>query len=528
MSAAAAIPQPARPAMNPWVIAPVVAMAAFMEVLDTTIANVALPHIAGSLATSIDQSTWVLTSYLVANAIVLPLNGFFSAAFGRKRYFMGCMALFTISSLMCGMAPNFSALILCRIFQGLGGGGLQPGAQAILRDVFPPEKIGAAMATYGIVVVVAPVLGPLLGGFITDNFTWRWCFLINVPVGIITLFFLSILLQDNPSHRRIKLSETKIDYLGLGLLAVGLASLQIMLDRGEDADWFASPLIRTLAVAAVLGISLAIWWEWRHKSPIVNFRMLKEVKNFGFATFGMFMFGSILYGSTTLLPLLVQRMFGYDARQAGMVLAPGGIVVFCLMPLVGFLIPRVATRWLISFGVFWNVVALYLMSRLSLHADFSSLAMCRVVQGLGLAFLFVPFNTAAFAFVPKQKLADASGIINLARNIGGSVGISLSVSFVKQVAQIHQNYLVGRVDVLNPAYRSSLHTLTGAFVHGGLAISAAGRAAQAEIYNMVSREAHMLAYVDAFRVLAIVFLFVLPIAAVLKTPSFKSAPVVVE
>jgi DHA2 family multidrug resistance protein len=527
MSAAATPFDAPRQSMNPWVIAPLVAMAAFMEVLDTTIANVALPHIAGSLATTIDQSTWVLTSYLVANAIVLPLNGFFSAAFGRKRYFMACMALFTVSSLLCGLAPNFGVLIMCRILQGLGGGGLQPGAQAILRDIFPPEKIGTAMATYGIVVVVAPVLGPLLGGFITDNFTWRWCFLINVPIGIVTLFFLSLLLHDNPSHRRIKLSETQIDYIGLGLLAIGLASLQIMLDRGEDADWFASPLIRLLAVTAVVGLIAAFWWEWRHKHPIVNFRML-EAKNFGFATLGMFMFGSILYGSTTLLPLLVQRLFGYDARQAGMVLAPGGIVVFCLMPLVGFLIPRVATRWLISFGVFWNVVALYMMSRLSLHADFTSLAMCRVVQGLGLGFLFVPFNTAAFAFVPKQKLADASGIINLARNIGGSVGISLSVSFVKQVSQVHQNYLVGAITNTNPAYRFNLHTLTQAFAHGGMAISAASRAAQADIYNLVGREAHMLAYVDAFRVLAIVFLFVLPIAAVLKTPSFKSAPVVVE
>jgi DHA2 family multidrug resistance protein len=301
-----------------------------------------------------------------------------------------------------------------------------------------------------------------------------------------------------------------------------------MLDRGEDADWFASPLIRTLAVLAVVGLSAALWWEWRHKHPIVNFRMLKDVKNFGFATVGMFMFGSILYGSTTLLPLLAQRMFGYDARQAGMVLAPGGIVVFCLMPLVGFLIPRVATRWLISFGVMWNVIALYMMSRLSLHADFNSLALCRVVQGLGLAFLFVPFNTAAFAFVPKQKLADASGIINLARNIGGSVGISLSVSFVKQVSQAHQNYLVGTVTNLNAAYRSNLHALTGAFMHGGMALTAATRAAQAQIYNMVSREAHMLAYVDAFRVGAIIFLLVLPIAAVLKTPSFKSVPAVVE
>ncbi len=525
MTTALTIENPPRPAINPWVIAPVVAMAAFMEVLDTTIANVALPHIAGSLASTIDQSTWVLTSYLVANAIVLPLNGFFTAAFGRKRYFMGCMALFTLSSLFCGMAPSFNTLIICRIIQGLGGGGLQPGAQAILRDIFPPEKIGTAMATYGIVVVVAPVLGPLLGGWITDNFTWRWCFLINVPIGIVTLFFLSFLLQDNPNQRRIKLRETKIDYLGFGLLAIGLASLQIMLDRGEDADWFASPLIRILAVVAVVGIVSAVWWEWNHKHPIVNFRML-GTKNFGIATLGMFLFGGILYGSTTLLPLMVQRMLGYDSKLAGMVLAPGGMVVFFFMPLVGFLIPRIATKWLIIFGVFWNIVALYMMSKLNLHADFYSLAMCRAVQGVGLAFLFVPFNTAAFGFVPRDKLADASGIINLARNIGGSVGISLSVSFVQQMAQRHQNYLVGSVNNLNAVYRSNVAAISKAFQHGGMAVAAAGHAAQADIYNTVQRESHMMAYIDAFRFLALVFLLVIPVALILKTPSFKSAPVV--
>ena len=512
---------------SPWIVAPVVAMAAFMEVLDTTIVNVSLPHIAGNMSSTIDQSTWVLTSYLVSNAIVLPLNGFMSALLGRKRYFLICMALFTVSSLMCGMAPTFGTLLMFRVLQGLGGGGLQPGAQAILRDIFPLKKIGAAMAVYGIVVVVAPVVGPVLGGWITDSFSWRWCFLINVPIGIVSIFLLSILLQEPADQRRIKLRETGFDYVGLGLLVVGLAALQIMLDRGEDADWFGSPLIRMLAVIAVLALVSAFIWEWYEEHPIVNLRMLEE-KNFGLATLGMFLFGAILYSSTTLLPLMVQTLMGYDAKLAGLVLAPGGAVVFCLMPLVGFLVPRVQTRWLSCIGVVGNVVALMLMAGLNLQADFMSLAMCRAVQGIGLAFLFVPFNTAAFGFIPKRNLSDASGIINLARNIGGSIGISCAVAFVKTSSQEHQTYLAANVNPMNRAYQTGIAGLKAALIHAGVSVSSALHEAQAIMYNSVRQHASMMAYVSVFEYLAALFLLVIPVALLLRTPRFHDEPLPVD
>ena len=512
---------------NPWMVAPVVAMAAFMEVLDTTIVNVSLPHIAGNMSTSVDQSTWVLTSYLVANAVVLPLNGFMSALLGRKRYFLICMTVFTASSLMCGMAPTFGMLLMFRVLQGLGGGGLQPGAQAILRDIFPLKKIGTAMAVYGIVVVVAPVLGPVLGGWITDSFSWRWCFLINVPIGIVSVFLLSILLHEPHDQRRIKLRETGFDYMGLSLLVLGLGALQIMLDRGEDADWFASPFIRVLAAIAVLALASAFIWEWYQEHPIVNLRMLEE-RNFGLATVGMFLFGGILYSSTTLLPLMVQTLMGYDAKLAGLVLAPGGAVVFLLMPLVGFLVPRVQTRWLICIGVAGNVVALMLMAGLNLQADFMSLAMCRAVQGIGLAFLFVPFNTAAFGFIPKRNLSDASGIINLARNIGGSIGISCAVAFVKTSSQVHQTYLVANVNPMNRAYQAGIAGLKAALIHSGVSASSALHEAQAIMYNSLRQHTGMMAYVTAFEYLAALFLLVIPVALLLRTPRFHDEPLPVD
>ncbi len=511
-------------AVSPWFIGPLVAMAAFMEVLDTTIANVALPHIAGNMAVTVDESTWVLTSYLVANAIVLPLNGFFSAVFGRKRYFMGCMMLFTVSSLLVGLAPSFPILLICRVLQGLGGGGLQPGAQAILRDSFPREQIGTAMAVYGIVVVVSPVLGPVLGGWITDNYSWRWCFLINVPIGIFTLLGLFTLLEDPPHQRRVKIRETGIDYIGLGLVSLGLACLQIMMDRGQDADWFASPTICVLAVLAGLGLTAGFIWEWYEPHPIINFRLLAD-RNFGFATLGMFIFGAVLYSTTTLLPLMVQTLMGYDARDAGMVLAPGGVVVFCLMPLVGFLVPRVQTRWLVVFGILVNVVALLLMGGLNLSADYSALAWCRAVQGLGLAFLFVPFNTAAFAFVPRDRISDASGILNLARNIGGSVGISAAAAFVANSAQEQQNFLVAHVSRTNPVYMNTLRHLTGSLAHMGLSAGHALAVAEALIFAKLRGQASMLGYIDAYHDLAILFLLVVPIAMLLRTPSFREKPV---
>ena len=505
-----------RPAMNPWMVMPLVAMAAFMEVLDSTIVNVSLPHIAGSLSTTVDQSTWVLTSYLVANAIVLPLNGFFTSRLGRKPYFMLCLAIFTTSSLLCGLAPNIGVLLAMRVLQGLGGGGLQPGAQAIMAETLPRNRVGMAMAIYGIVVVVAPVLGPVLGGIITDNLSWRWCFFVNVPVGIIVLFLVYGILQDSAHHQARGFGNgMKFDYIGLSLLSLGLAGLQVMVDRGEDADWFASKFILGCGLVAAIGLVAAFIWEWYTAEPIVNLRLLKN-RNFGLTTLGMLIFGAVLYASSTLLPLLAQTLMGYTAKEAGMVLAPGGLIVLVLMPLVGTLITRFSIRWLLVFGVLANVAALELMARLSLHAAFENLVVCRMVQGIGLAFMFVPINTAAFADMPRAQMSSASGIINLARNIGGSVGISLSVAYVKQVSQMQQVFLSAHASTLNVAYRTAVSHLRAAAVAGGAAPANALKMAQAIIYRDILGQAGILAYIHAFRLLGLIFLLLLPLMLLIK------------
>src|SRR5882762_10469511 len=338
-----------RPAVNPWIIALTVTLATFMEVLDTSIANVALPHIAGSLSAGQDESTWVLTSYLVSNAIVLPLSGWLSSIMGRKRFYMSCVAVFTISSALCGLAPNLPMLIVFRILQGAGGGGLQPSEQAILADTFAPAKRGMAFAVYGIAVVMAPAIGPTLGGWITDNFTWRWIFFINIPVGIISLLLTSRLIQDPPYLRRRKLSETKIDYVGLGFVALGLGALQIVLDKGQRDDWFESHFILILSIIAAASLIFVVFWEWRHRDPIIDLHLFRD-RTFGVSNLLMFMLGFALLGSTLLLPLFMQTMLGYTAEQAGLALMPGGFTIMLLLPLVGFLLSRYSPRWLLLFA----------------------------------------------------------------------------------------------------------------------------------------------------------------------------------
>src|SRR5579872_3419111 len=349
--AAVALPAPqayAKPAVNPWVIALVVTLATFMEVLDTSIANVSLPHIAGGLAAGVDESTWVLTSYLVSNAIVLPMSGWFSSLIGRKRFYMSCVAVFTISSFLCGLAPNLAMLIFFRVLQGAGGGGLQPSEQSILADTFAPEKRGMAFAIYGMAVVVAPAIGPTLGGFITDNYSWRWIFYINVPIGIISLLLTSRLITDPPYMKRER-KGFKIDYVGISLLAIGLGALQVVLDKGERDDWFASHLILGLAVISVIALVTVVIWEWRHAHPIIELRLFRD-RSFALANMMMFMLGFVLLGTTLLIPLMVQTLLGYPAEQAGLALMPGGLLIIACMPLVGYLLPRTDPRRLMTFG----------------------------------------------------------------------------------------------------------------------------------------------------------------------------------
>src|SRR6202790_200726 len=356
--------------INPWVIAVTVTLATFMEVLDTSIANVALPHIGGTLSASPDESTWVLTSYLVSNAIVLPLSGWFSSLIGRKRFYMSCVALFTVSSFLCGLAPSLGILVLFRVLQGVGGGGLQPSEQAILNDTFSLEKRGMAFAVYGIAVVVAPTIGPWLGGWITDNFSWRWIFYINVPVGIISLLLTSVLVSDPPYMKRASLkSGFRIDYIGIGLISLGLRSMQIILDKGQRDDWLSSDFIRIFFGMMLVGIISAIIWELREKEPVVDLRMLRD-RNFAISTLAMFFLGFVLYSSTVLIPQLLQQLLGYTAELAGAALSPGGAVIMCMMPVVGFLVSRVDSRLLITFGCIISASALFVMAGWNLQFDY--------------------------------------------------------------------------------------------------------------------------------------------------------------
>jgi len=508
-----------RPAVNPWIIAITVTLATFMEVLDTSIANVALPHIAGSLSAGQDESTWVLTSYLVSNAIVLPLSGWLSSIMGRKNFYMSCVALFTISSFLCGLAPNLATLIICRVLQGAGGGGLQPSEQAILADTFVPAKRGMAFAVYGIAVVTAPAIGPTLGGWITDNFTWRWIFFINIPVGIISILLTSRLIQDPPYLRRRKLSETKIDYIGLGFVALGLGTLQVVLDKGQRDDWFESHFIVILSIIAAVSLIFVIFWEWKHKDPIIDLHLFRD-RTFGISNLLMFMLGFALLGSTLLLPLFMQTLLGYTAERSGLALMPGGFTIMLLLPLVGFLLSRYSPRWLLVFGLVMLSASLFNMTRFDLQIDFRTAAMARILQAAGMAFLFVPINTAAYAFLPRDKNNAASGLMNLARNIGGSVGISLVTTMLDRRTQVHLNDLSRHLSASNPAFQSMLQGTAQAMRAHGANAAFSTQQAYALIEGTVQRQATMLAYIDDFRFLGWTILAMVPLVFLMK----KSKP----
>jgi len=508
-----------RPAVNPWIIALAVTLATFMEVLDTSIANVALPHIAGSLSAGQDESTWVLTSYLVSNAIVLPLSGWLSSIIGRKRFYMSCVALFTISSCLCGFSPNLGTLIFFRVLQGVGGGGLQPSEQAILADTFPPAKRGMAFAVYGIAVVMAPAIGPTLGGWITDNFTWRWIFFINIPVGILSLLLTSRLIQDPPYFKRRKLSETNIDYIGLGLVALGLGTLQVVLDKGQREDWFESNFIVVLSAISAAALVWVVIWEWYHKDPIIDLHLFKQ-RTFATANFLMFMLGFALLGSTLLLPLFMQTLLGYTAQRSGLALMPGGFTIMVCMPLVGFLLSRYSPRWLMLYGLSMLSFSLFHMTTFDLGVDFRTVTMARVYQAMGLAFLFVPINTAAYSGLPRDKNNAASGLMNLARNIGGSVGISFVTTGLARRAQFHQVRLVEKLNAANPQFQSALHGMTGVFSGGGSGPGSGLGSAQQHAYAMlqanVIRQSTMLAYIDNFWVLGVVIGCLIPCVFLIK------------
>jgi DHA2 family multidrug resistance protein len=506
-----------KPAINPWIIALAVTLATFMEVLDTSIANVALPHIAGSLSAGTDESTWVLTSYLVSNAIVLPLSGWISSIIGRKRFYMTCVGIFTLSSLLCGLAPNLPVLIFFRVLQGAGGGGLQPSEQAILADTFPPAKRGMAFAVYGIAVVMAPAIGPTLGGWITDNYTWRWIFFVNIPVGILSLLLTSRLIQDPPYLKRKKLSEVKVDYIGLGFVALGLGTLQVVLDKGQRDDWFESHFILTLSLISAASLLFVMWWEWRQKDPVIDLHLFRE-RTFASANVLMFMLGFALLGSTLLLPLFTQTLLGYTAERAGMALSPGGFVIMLLMPLVGFLLSRYDARRLMVLGMLILSFSLFHMTRFDLEVDFRTVIFARMIQAAGLAFLFVPINTMAYSQLPREKNNAASGLMNLARNIGGSVGISVVTTLLARRAQHHQTILAEHTNPSNPTFQAMVSALTRSVQAKGFSAADAMHRAYAIMQNNLLRQANMLAYIDCFWLLGVAILVMIPVVFLMKKP----------
>lgn len=494
---------------NPYLVSIVVSLAAFMELLDTTIANVALSHIAGSLGASLEESTWVLTSYLVSNGIVMPLSGWLSSLMGRKKFFMCCIVGFVLTSFMCGIATSLPMLVTFRLLQGLAGGGMQPAQQAIIRDSFPPEKLGIAFGITGITMVLAPILGPALGGFITDNYSWRWIFFINVPIGLIAAFLINLLVQD-PISAQKKLVDT-IDYIGLSLVALGLGALQIVLDKGQQEDWFDSSFIIFFACVAILGLLLSVFWLSKQKNPIVDLKLF-ALPSFSMPCVILFFTGFILWGSTSLLPMMVQADFGYNATLSGLVLSPSGIIPLFLMPVVGKLVTRIEARYLISFGLCLNGIGIWLTGLVTPQTDYITFAIARCIQTAGLPFVLVPASTLAFSKIPLEKSSNASAIVTLMRNLGGSIGIALATNILIHNQQMEQSNLVQHLTVTDPGYSSALSTYTQSITNLGIPMSQVTSQVMGQLYQQLLHQASILAYRDTYHLIA-AMLILLSVAA---------------
>jgi DHA2 family multidrug resistance protein len=495
-----------RRSFNPWLIAGTVMVSTFMELLDSSIANVSLPHISRSLSAGVDQSTWILSSYLVSNAIVLPLTGWFSRLIGRKRFFISCTVIFTLSSLLCGLAPSLPLLVFFRVLQGAGGGGLQPVSQAILVDTFPRKKHGMAMAVFAMGALVAPTIGPTIGGWITDTYTWRWIFLINIPIGIISVILTSLVIFDPPHAARKPGSASQIDYIGLGLLTVGLGFAQVVLDKGQRDNWFSSQFILWATIVALAALLGMVIWEFRVVNPIVELHLLLE-RNFVVSTSLMFMLGFMMYGTIVLLPILLQTVMGYTAEQSGLVLLPGGIATLIALPVVGRLLTRVEPRRLIALGLVLFAIGLLQLSDLTYGASMRTPTIDWVVSRLGTAFLFVPVNVMAFSFVPRDKTNQATGLISLSRNIGGSMGISFVTTMLYRRASYHLDMLGVKAATIGRAPTQM-----------GLApdTAHANHPAQVFLYQGLQRQAMMMSFIDNFRIIAMVALGVIALLLLMK------------
>jgi len=502
------------PVINPWIIAISVMLGTFMEVLDTTVVNVSLPHIAGNLSASTDEATWVLTSYLVANAIVLPMTGWLANHFGRRRILLLSVTGFTVFSFLCGIAPNLPMLIVFRVFQGATGGGLQPLSQAILMEAFPPEKRGKAMAFWALGIVVAPMLGPVLGGWITDSYSWRWLFYINIPIGIAAVVMATLFIFDPPY---IKRGKGGIDYWGIGMLAVGIGALQVLLDKGQELDWFASHAIVILAIATALGLGFFVLRELSTDHPVVQLQVFK-VRTYSTGVFLMTVLGFVLYGSTVLLPLWLQTLMGYSSLEAGMAMLPRGLGSFLFMPVVGILMSKIEPRKLLAAGLVVSAFSLYLLSRLSLNAGYWDIFWPQLMQGMSMGLLFVPLTTITNGPIPKEQMGNATSLFNLMRNIGASIGIASMTTMIARRSQIHIQTLGAHVTQSDPAARSMFQATMTAMMAKGMDMVTATKQTYVVLFGMVQRQAAMLSYVDAFFLLAVTFALCLPLILLMKRP----------
>jgi MFS transporter, DHA2 family, multidrug resistance protein len=503
-----------KPKHNPWLIALTVTIATFMEVLDTSIANVALPHIAGSVGASQEEATWVLTSYLVASAVILPISGWLSDRFGRKRFYMVCVVMFTACSLLCGLAPTLPALILARVLQGLGGGGLAPSEQAILADTFPVEKRGQAFALYGMAVVVAPAIGPTLGGWLTDNYNWHWIFFINLPFGLLSLFLSNRMVEDPPEMKARMQQRRPVDFTGLGAVALGVGLLEYTLDKGQEKDWFGSGQIQLTAILAVGTLIFFAFWEWRHPDPIVDLKLLKN-RNFGTAVFLQLILGMVLFGSTVLIPQYLQVLLGYTAELAGKVLSPAGFVMMVMMAVAGRTLGKGDPRLTVMLGYIAVAVGLFNLTRLDLYTSYGTATLWRMLQVVGLPFIFIPISTLNYVGVPREKSNQISSLSNFARNMGGSAGTALLTTYLARSAQVHQLNLASNLSAGSMAVKQQIERFA-ALTHSSMA--AAQFPAMAQIYGQMQRQAMMLAYKNAFAILAGTVLLLSPLVWIMRLP----------
>ncbi len=505
--------------VNPWIVAIAVMFATFMEVLDTTVVNVSLPHIAGNLSASIDESTWVLTSYLVANAIILPLTGWLARHFGRKRLLMTSVAGFTVASLLCGLAPNLPLLVMFRLLQGATGGAMQPLSQAVLLEAFPPHERGKAMGFWGLGIVVAPILGPVLGGWLTDTYSWRWVFYINLPVGIVSLVMTQLYVFDPPYLRQ---DTDRIDYWGIGLLALWVGALQLALDLGQERDWFASPFIMALTVICGLGVIAFLVRELMAREPVIDLHVFK-IRTYSTGVFLMTTLGFVLYGSLVLLPIMLQTLLGYPSLQAGIAMAPRGLGSFIGMPVVGMLIGRVDARKMVAFGLTAGALTLFWLGHLNLNAGYWDIFWPQFFQGLGLSALFVPLTTITMDPIPRERMGNATSLFNLMRNLGGGIGIATTGTLLARKQQEYVNIMGAHVTPFSPAAQASLDAARRGFIASGSDPVTATQRAYAALFGAVQRQAAMVSFVDLFRLLGLIFLLLLPLVLLMRRPRGRAA-----